>query len=128
MPPDREIAFKLLGDEWKPHVVSMEGVEFMTERNAGASSFIRPTVPDQEGSVVLKFESPFEIRAATLTATIAVWTIGAPFPYDPRAKAVLDVSPDGTTWTTLDTREANRGGFGGGPFDIREIVAGSREV
>jgi hypothetical protein len=128
MPPYREIAFNLLGDEWKPHVVSMGGVEFMTERNAGASSFIRPTVPDQEGSVVLKFESPFEIRAATLTATIAVWTTGEPFPYDPRAKAALDISPDGTTWTTLDTREANRGGFGGGPFDIREIVAGSREV
>jgi hypothetical protein len=35
---------------------------------------------------------------------------------------------DGSTWTTLDTREANRGGFGGGPFDIREIVAGGREV
>ena len=128
MPPYREIAFNLLGDEWKPHVVSMEGVEFAKEQNAGTASFIRPTVPDQEGSVVLKFESPFEIRAATLTATIAVWTTGDPFPYDPRAKAALDVSPDGTTWTTLDTREANRGGFGGGPFDIREIVAGSREV
>lgn len=128
MPPYREIAFNLLGDEWKRHVVSMEGVEFAKERNAGASSFIRPTVPDQEGSVVLKFEAPFEIRAATLAATIAVWTTGDPFPYDPRAKAALDVSPDGTTWTTLDTREANRGGFGGGPFDIRDHVAGSRAV
>ena len=59
---------------------------------------------------------------------MAVWTTGDPFPYDPRAKAALDVSPDGKRWTTLDTREANRGGFGGGPFDIREIVAGSREV
>jgi hypothetical protein len=128
MPPYREIAFNLLGDEWKPHVVSMEGVEFATERNAGSASFIRPTVPDEEGAVVLKFTAPFEIRAATLTATIAVWTTGDPFPYDPRAKAALDVSPDGTTWTTLDTREANRGGFGGGPFDIRESVAGGREV
>ena len=78
--------------------------------------------------MVLKFVAPFEIRAATLMATIAVWTTGDPFPYDPRAKAALDVSPDGTTWTTLDTREANRGGFSGGPFDIREIVAGGREV
>ena len=128
MPPYREIAFNLLGDDWKAHVVSMEGVEFTTERSAGAASFIRPTVPEQEGAVVLKFVAPFEIRAATLMATIAVWTTGDPFPYDPRAKAALDVSPDGTTWTTLDTREANRGGFSGGPFDIREIVAGGREV
>jgi hypothetical protein len=128
MPPDREIAFNLLGEEWKRHVVSMEGVEFATERNAGATSFIRPTKRDREGSIVLRFESPFEIRAATLTAAIAVWTTGDPFPYDPRAKAALDVSPDGKTWTTLETREANRGGFGGGPFDIREFVAGSRAV
>jgi hypothetical protein len=128
MPPYREIAFNLLGEEWKRHVVSMEGVEFATERNAGATSFIRPTKRDREGSIVLRFESPFEIRAATLTAAIAVWTTGDPFPYDPRAKAALDVSPDGKTWTTLETREANRGGFGGGPFDIREFVAGSRAV
>ena len=128
MPPYREIAFNLLGDAWKPHVVSMEGVEFAKEQNAGTASFIRPTVPDQEGSVVLKFTAPFEIRAATLTATIAVWTTGDPFPYDPRAKAAVDVSPDGTTWTTLQNREENRGGFGGGPFDIREFVAGGREV
>ncbi|MFM7137397.1 MAG: hypothetical protein ACKO1M_10075, partial [Planctomycetota bacterium] len=128
MPPYREIAFNLLDDEWKRHVVSMAGVEFATERNAGATSFIRPTKPDQEGSIVLKFTAPFEIRAATLTATIAVWTTGDPFPYDPRAKASLDVSRDGATWTTLETREANRGGFGGGPHDIRAVVAGGREV
>jgi hypothetical protein len=128
MPPYREVAFNLLGDEWRRHVVSMKGVEFATERNAGATSFIRPTEPGREGSIVLRFESPFEIRAATLNASIAVWTTGDPFPYDPRAKAALDVSPDGKTWTTLETREANRGGFGGGPFDIREFVAGSREV
>jgi hypothetical protein len=128
MPPYREVAFNLLSAEWRRHVVSLEGVEFATERDAGATSFIRPTEPDREGSIVLRFESPFEIRAATLTAAVAVWTTGDPFPYDPRAKASLDVSSDGKTWTTLETREANRGGFGGGPFDIREFVAGSREV
>jgi predicted Ser/Thr protein kinase len=128
MPPYREIAFNLLGDDWKRHVVSMEGVEFATERNAGATSFIRPTATDREGSIVLKFVAPFEIRAATLTATIAVWTTGDPFPYDPRAKAALDVSADGKSWITLETREANRGGFGGGPFDIRTVVAGSHAV
>lgn len=128
MPPYREIAFNLLGEEWKRHVVSMEGLEFATERNAGATSFIRPTAPDREGSIVLKFPAPFEIRAATLTARIAVWTTGDPFPYDPRARAALDVSADGKTWTTLEIREANRGGFGGGPFDIREVVAGSHAV
>lgn len=128
MPPYREIAFNLLGDDWKRHVVSMEGLEFATEQNAGATSFIRPTAPDREGSIVLKFPAPFEIRAATLTARIAVWTTGDPFPYDPRARAALDVSADGKTWTTLEIREANRGGFGGGPFDIREVVAGNHAV
>lgn len=128
MPPYREIALNLIGDEWRRHVVSMTDVECATERDAGSCTFIRPTVPNREGSIVMKFQAPFEIRAATLTATIAVWTTGDAFPYDPRAKAALDVSADGITWTNLDTREANRGGSGGGPFDIREEVAGSREV
>jgi len=38
------------------------------------------------------------------------------------------VSADGENWTNLDTREANRGGFSGGPFDIGAKVVGSRQV
>jgi hypothetical protein len=128
MPPYEEIVFNLLGDDWKRFVVSMTDVECATERNAGAATFIRPTVPDREGSIVMRFDAPFEIQAATLTAGIAVWTTGDPFPYDPRAKAALDVSADGENWTNLDTREANRGGFSGGPFDIGAKVVGSRQV
>ena len=128
MPPYREIAFNLLAPDWQQNVVSMTDVECATERHAGTCTFIRPTVSNREGSVVLKFTAPFDIRAATLTATIHVWTTGDPFPYDPRAKAALDVSADGVSWTNLDTRQANRGGGGGGPFDISQVVAGSREV
>jgi predicted Ser/Thr protein kinase len=128
MPPYREIAFNLLDDAWKQYVVSMTDIECATERNAGAATFIRPTIPDREGSIVMTFDAPFEIRAATLTASIAVWTTGDPFPYDPRARAALDVSADGVNWTNLDTREANQGGFSGGPYDIKDVVAGSRQV
>jgi hypothetical protein len=128
MPPYREIAFNLLDDAWKQYVVSMTDVECATERNAGAATFIRPTIPDREGSIVMRFDAPFEIRAATLTASLAVWTTGDPFPYDPRARAALDVSADGVKWTNLDTRQANRGGFSAGPYDIKDVVAGSRQV
>jgi hypothetical protein len=128
MPPYHEISFNLLDDTWKQHVVSMTDIELTTERNAGRSTFLRPTISNREGVIVLKFEAPFEIRAATLLAAISVWTTGDPFPYDPRAKAALDVSTDGVSWTNLDTREANRGGYGGGPLDISKYVAGSREV
>jgi len=128
MPPYREIAFNLLDDAWRQYVVSMTDVERATEQNAGAATFIRPTVPGREGTIVLRFAAPFPIAAATLTATMAVWTTGDPFPYDPGARALLDVSPDGMTWTTLDTRKANQGGFSVEPHDIREFVAGSREV
>ncbi|MBM4022751.1 MAG: hypothetical protein FJ284_11025 [Planctomycetes bacterium] len=115
MPPFREIAFDLMGDAWRTHVVSMTDVECTTERDAGKAPFIQPKVPDHDGTIMLRFESPFEILAASLEAAIAVWTTGDPFLYDPRAMAALDVSPDGVTWTNLDSREANRGGFGGGP-------------
>ncbi len=128
MPPYQVISFNLFDDDWQRHVVSMTDVERYTEKSAGAATFIRPTVLGREGSIVLRFTAPFEIRAANLSAGVAVWTTGDPFPYDPGARAALDVSPDGERWTNLVTREANRGGFGGGPFEIGEHVAGSREV
>lgn len=128
MPPYREVTLSPLEDTWREHVVSMNGIELYTEKSAGATSFFRPITLHQEGDMTMRFTAPFEIRAATLSAFIAVWTTGDPFPYDPGARAVLDVSPDGQRWTTLDTREANHGGFGGGPFEIDDVVSGSREV
>ncbi len=128
MPPYRVISFNLLGDDWKQYVVSLSDVECHTEQNAGPATFIRPSTLGREGTIVMRFTAPFEVRAASLTAGIAVWTTGDPFPYDPGARAALDVSPDGKRWTNLDTREAHRGGFGGGPHELGEIVAGSREI
>jgi predicted Ser/Thr protein kinase len=128
MPPYREVAFNLLTDDWQRHVVSLDGVRLHTEQDAGAATFFQPTAAGAEGSIVLRFPVPFSVQAATLTATIAVWTTGDPFPYDPGAKAVLDVSTDGVTWTTLDTRQANRGGFGGGPFEIGSLLAGASDL
>jgi predicted Ser/Thr protein kinase len=128
MPPFREVAFNLLGDDWRKHVVALDGVRFHAEQDAGKAVFFQPTEPGKEGSIVLRFEIPFAVQAASLTAAIAVWTTGDPFPYDPGARAAIDVSRDGTTWITLETREANRGGFGGGPFEITEIVSGGREL
>jgi serine/threonine protein kinase len=128
MPAYREVAFNLLDDAWKQYVVSMTDIECYTEQHAGAATFFRPTIPGKEGAVVMRFTAPFEIQSATLTAGIAVWTTGDPFPYDPGAKASIDVSRDGQSWTTLRTLEANKGGFASGPFDIADAVAGSREV
>lgn len=127
-PPYREIRFSLLGDDWERHVVSMEGVERYTERHAGATTFIRPTVAGREGVVMLRFDMPFPIQDATLTAPLAVWTTGDPFPYDPGARAALDVSSDGEAWTTLVELKAGAGGFHSESHDIGEIVAGGRRI
>lgn len=128
MPPYRVVSLNLLSEQWKRYVVSMTDVECYTERSAGAATFIRPCIPGREGSIVMRFTAPFEIRSANLSADVAVWTTGDPFPYDPGARAALDVSPDGEHWTNLVTLEAHRGGFGGGPFEIGEFVAGGREI
>jgi hypothetical protein len=128
MPAYREFSFNLLDGQWREHVVSMTDIECYTEKHAGAATFFRPTARGKEGVVVMRFEAPFAIQSATLRAGIAVWTTGDPFPYDPGAKAALDVSRDGESWRTLHVLEANRGGFASGPFDIAEDVAGSREV
>jgi hypothetical protein len=82
----------------------------------------------EEGAIVLQFDVPFPIQDARLAAGLAVWTTGDPFPYDPGAKAALDVSQDGQNWTTVAALEANRGGFASGPHDIGGIVAGSSQV
>jgi hypothetical protein len=128
MPACRHFAFNLLDDAWQKHVVSLDGLERHTERFAGAATFIRPTVAGKEGVVVLRFDVPFPIHDATLSAGLAVWTTGDPFPYDPGAKAALDVSRDGQTWTTVASLEANRGGFAPGPHDIASIVSGGSQV
>ncbi len=128
MPASRRFVFNLLDDAWQKHVVSLDGLERHTEGFAGAATFIRPTTPGKEGAIVLQFDVPFPIQDATLAAGLAVWTTGDPFPYDPGAKAALDVSRDGQHWTTVVSLEANRGGFASGPHDIGGIVAGSSQV
>jgi len=127
-PPYREFHVSLLDEDWERHVVSMDRAERYTEQHAGANTFIRPTEAGREGVVIMRFDVPFEIQDATVRAPLAVWTTGDPFPYDPGAHAACDVSPDGEAWTTIASREANRGGFDDAPHDIGRIVAGSRQV
>ena len=127
-PPYREIRFSPIDDDWGEHVVSLADVERYTERHAGATTFIRPTVPGREGVVTLRFDMPFTVQDATLAAPLAVWTTGDPFPYDPGARAALDVSPDGETWTNLVALKAGAGGFNTASHDIGRIVAGGRRI
>lgn len=127
-PPYREIRFTPIDDDWERHVVSLVGVERFTETHAGATTFIRPTVAGREGVITLRFDMPFTIQDATLTAPLAVWTTGDPFPYDPGARAALDVSPDGEAWTTLVELKAGAGGFNTAAHDIGRIVAGGRRI
>lgn len=127
-PPYREFHVSLLDDDWKRHVVSLDHAERYTEKHAGANTFIRPTEAGREGVVIMRFDVPFEIQDATLRVPLAVWTTGDPFPYDPGARAACDISPDGREWTTVASREANRGGFEDAPLDIASVVAGSRQI
>ena len=127
-PPYREIRFSLMEDDWDRHVVSIDAAERFTERHAGATTFLRPTVAGREGVIMLRFDLPFTIQDATLTAPLAVWTTGDPFPYDPGARAILEVSPDGERWTTLVDLKAGAGGFNSEPHDIGPIVASSRRI
>ncbi len=127
-PPYREIRFSPIDDDWERHVVSLTGVERYTESHAGATTFIRPTVAGREGVITLRFDMPFTIQDATLTAPLAVWTTGDPFPYDPGARAALDVSVDGEAWTTLVELKADAGGFNTAAHDIGRIVAGGRQI
>lgn len=128
MPARQSFAFNLLGDEWREKLVALEGAELYTEQQAGATTFIRPTRAGKEGRVVLRFPVPFIIQDASLKAGLHVWTTGDPFPYDPGAKAAVDVSPDGEAWTTVVTLEADRGGSDTTPRDISPVVAGGQEV
>jgi hypothetical protein len=127
-PPYREIRFSPIDDDWERHVVSLTDVERYTERHAGATTVIRPTVAGREGVITLRFDMPFTIQDAMLTAPLAVWTTGDPFPYDPGARAALDVSPDGETWTTVVELKAGAGGFSTAPHDIGRIVSGGTRI
>ena len=129
MPPFTTYRFNLLDEAWDAHVVSMDGLERYTEQTANvATTFIRPTVVGQEGTIVMRFPADFSIEAASLVAGLSTWTTGDAFPYDPGAWALLDVSRDGETWTNVITRGPNVGPPPGAPWDITETVRGSREV
>jgi serine/threonine protein kinase len=128
MPPYHEFAFNLLDDRWRSHVVSMTDIEYYTEQDTGADTFIRPTVPGKEGTIVLRFDLPFTIHAASLLASIHVWTTGDPFPYDPQSRAAVDVSPDGEAWITVAELGPGNGGEKHGPHDIGSIVSGGRTI
>lgn len=77
---------------------------------------------------MLRFDYPFTIHAATLLASMHVWTTGDPFPYDPESRAALDVSADGATWKTVASLEPGRGGEAHGPHDIGPIVRGGTAI
>ena len=128
LPPYEVWKLSLNDDAWKSHVVSLDGLEAYTESDAGDYSFIRPTQPGVEGTLIMRFEAPFEIEAANLAAYTLIWTTGDPHPYDPGARSSVEVSADGETWTVIDSREAGNGGMFRGQTDISEIVAGGREV
>ncbi len=127
-PPYREIQFGLFDDDWRRHVVSLVDAERYTERQAGATTFIRPTVAGREGVVTLRFDLPFTIQDATLAAPLAVWTTGDPFPYDPGASAALEVSPDGETWKPVVELKAGAGGTNAATHEIGPLVAGASSI
>jgi hypothetical protein len=120
-------SFNLYGD-WTQYLHSATNAEVYTEVVAGHSTFWRPTQTNVWGEIKYKFPLGFTTTSATLRASNAVWTTGDPFPYDPGAHAILDVSPDGLNWTTLDHRQANNGGFAYGPYDITPHVDGASEI
>lgn len=129
MPPFTTYRFNLEDEAWDDHVVSMEGLEWYREKTAEIPNvFIRPTEAGVEGTIVMRFPVEFEIHDALLTSPVAVWTTGDPFPYDPGAWALVDVSPDGETWTNIVTLGPNQGGYSRPPWNITEAVKGSEEV
>lgn len=128
LPPFQAWRLSVLDDAWKNYVVSIDGLEAYTETDAGSERFLRPTQPGVEGTLVLRFETDFEIAAAQLWAATHIWTTGDPFPYDPGARSSVEVSPDGMTWTLLDKREAGKGGTFYALSDLTTIVEGSRQV
>lgn len=119
--------FNLYGN-WSQYLQSAVNAEVYSERQAGSATFWRPTVQNTVGVITYRFPLPNSVNTATLAASMAVWTTGDVFAYDPGAQAYLDVSKDGATWHNLDGRYANQGGGSYGPYDISPYVAGSNEI
>lgn len=119
--------FNLYGD-WSQYLYSATNAAVYAEQAAGNATFWRPTQLNVPGEVIYRFQLPNTISSATLSASIAVWTTGDAFPYDPGAYAYLDVGSDGSTWQNLDGRYANNGGGSSGPYNITPYVGDSKEV
>jgi hypothetical protein len=119
--------FNLYEDWWEYLYVAIDA-EVYSEAYAGSATFWRPTQVDVPATIIYRFPFDRQIAQAQLAASMAVWTLGDEFPYDPGAYAYLDVSPDGIVWWNVDGRYAYNGGGSYGPYDITPAVQGADQL
>jgi len=121
-------SFNLYGD-WTEYLVSTTNTEVYTEYIAGQSTYWRSTPANAWGEVVYHFPLPFSLTQASLDTMIAAFTVDAFGSWaDPGAEAYLDISPDGSNWTTVLQAYPGNGGHRFGPGNITPIVDGSTDV
>jgi hypothetical protein len=118
----------LFGD-WTQYLDSHSHAEVYTEQVAGIATYWRSTPANTWGEVIYRFPLSFEIESASLDTVICAYTqdeFGAWA--DGGAEAYLDVSGDGSNWTTVLESYPGNAGYKHGPGDITSIVGGSDTI
>jgi hypothetical protein len=118
------IQFDLKGvfGDGTPYLYSTTNAQIFTESFGLHATYWEPVTNNIPAEVTYKFDFPFSIRTASLSAAINIF-----FPYDQNAYSNVDVSPDGTNWTNIIAID-----FAHQPLnfngDISTIVAGSDTI
>ncbi len=112
----------LFGDG-TPYLYSTTNAQIFTESFGLHATYWEPVIDNTPAVVTYKFDFPFAIQNASLTALTNVF-----FPYDTNAYSYLDVSSDGNNWVNIQAVVQE----GDSPFpsggSISNIVAGSQMV
>lgn len=124
-----DVSFNLR-DDHQQYLDSFSDAVVWHESIIPGTIYWRPEHEDVWGEIVYRFPFGQPIRDAELRANLACFCGGGGEPnFDSGAQAHLDVSTDGTAWTTIVSLTQGNGGlsssFGG---DITPIVAGSDEA
>lgn len=116
-----------LHDDFTQYLKSQTGAGVFDDPVSQGVKYWIPTQAGEWGEVVYEFPVGFQIEKAELDTGIASFGV-----FDLGAEAHLDVSPDGTNWTTVMSRtSANNlpdNHYAYGPGDISSIVEGSESI
>jgi hypothetical protein len=125
LPPPFTFVFDLRSPPG-PELVKQQQAQIHRE-GFGEHVYWAPEQVESWAEIIYRFEAPFPIGGVALDRVfVQAWNAHEDVTFDPRAAALLDISPDGVTWTPVSSTTPALGKVTNA--DFAEAVSGARQV